>query len=172
MAPHSSTLAWKIPWTEEPGGLQSMGSLRVGQDWIYLAAAAALVLKLQYSGLLMWRPDSLEKTLMLGKAEGRRRASWTWVCLHHCCLFASFPFYNADEPSSFIHIPDFVNCLSVFFVHLSFKIIITIIIIIAIIIKIFFYWSVKALFLSYVTQCFFPQDSTCLFIVFMVCFKV
>ena len=32
MAPHSSTLAWKIPWMEEPGGLQSMGSLRVGQD--------------------------------------------------------------------------------------------------------------------------------------------
>ena len=31
MAPHSSTLAWKIPWTEEPGGLQSMGSLRVRQ---------------------------------------------------------------------------------------------------------------------------------------------
>ena len=33
MAPHSSTLAWKIPWTEEPGGLQSMGLLRVGHDW-------------------------------------------------------------------------------------------------------------------------------------------
>ena len=32
MAPHSSTLAWKIPWMEEPGRLQSMGSLRVGQD--------------------------------------------------------------------------------------------------------------------------------------------
>ena len=32
MATHSSTLAWKIPWTEEPGGLQSMGLLRVGQD--------------------------------------------------------------------------------------------------------------------------------------------
>ena len=32
MAPHSSTLAWKIPWTEEPGGLQSMGSLRVGHN--------------------------------------------------------------------------------------------------------------------------------------------
>ena len=32
MVPHSSTLAWKIPWTEEPGGLQSMGSLRVGHD--------------------------------------------------------------------------------------------------------------------------------------------
>ena len=32
MAPHSSTLAWKIPWTQEPGRLQSMGSLRVGHD--------------------------------------------------------------------------------------------------------------------------------------------
>ena len=32
LAPHSSTLAWKLPWTEEPGGLQSMGSLRVGHD--------------------------------------------------------------------------------------------------------------------------------------------
>ena len=32
MAPHSSTFAWKIPWMEEPGGLQSMGSLRVGHD--------------------------------------------------------------------------------------------------------------------------------------------
>ena len=33
IATHSSTLAWKLPWTEEPGGLQSMGSLRVGHDW-------------------------------------------------------------------------------------------------------------------------------------------
>ena len=32
MAPHSSTLTWKIPWTEEPGRLQSMGSLRVGHN--------------------------------------------------------------------------------------------------------------------------------------------
>ena len=34
MAPHSSIHAWKIPWTEEPGRLQSMGSLRVGHDWV------------------------------------------------------------------------------------------------------------------------------------------
>ena len=33
MAPHSSTLAWKIPWMEEPGRLWSMGLLRVGHDW-------------------------------------------------------------------------------------------------------------------------------------------
>ena len=32
MAPHSSILAWRIPWTEEPGRLQSMGSQRVGHD--------------------------------------------------------------------------------------------------------------------------------------------
>ena len=42
MAPHSSTLAWKIPWTEEPGGLQSMGLQRVGHDWSDLAAVAVL----------------------------------------------------------------------------------------------------------------------------------
>ena len=34
MAPHSRTLAWKIPWTEEPGRLQSMRPLRVGHDWV------------------------------------------------------------------------------------------------------------------------------------------
>ena len=34
MAPHSSTLAWKIPWMEEPGRLQSMGSRGVGHDWV------------------------------------------------------------------------------------------------------------------------------------------
>ena len=36
MATHSSTLAWKIPWTEEPGRLQSMGSLRVGHLLDYI----------------------------------------------------------------------------------------------------------------------------------------
>ena len=41
MAAHSSVLAWRIPWTEKPGGLQSMGSHRVRHDWSDLAAAAA-----------------------------------------------------------------------------------------------------------------------------------
>ena len=41
MTPQSSTLAWKIPWTEEPGRLQSMGSHGVGHDCSDLAAAAA-----------------------------------------------------------------------------------------------------------------------------------
>ena len=34
MTAHSNILAWRIPWTEEPGGLQSMGSQRVGHDWV------------------------------------------------------------------------------------------------------------------------------------------
>ena len=34
MATHSSTLAWKTPWMEEPGGLQSIGSQRVEHDWV------------------------------------------------------------------------------------------------------------------------------------------
>ena len=38
MATHSSILAWEIPWMEEPGGLYSMGSQRVGQDLATLAA--------------------------------------------------------------------------------------------------------------------------------------
>ena len=43
MAPHSSTLAWKIPWTEEPRGLPSTGSYRVGHDWSDLAAAGVVL---------------------------------------------------------------------------------------------------------------------------------
>ena len=44
MAPHSSTLAWRIPGMGEPGGLPSMGSPRVGHDWSDLAAAAAALI--------------------------------------------------------------------------------------------------------------------------------
>ena len=40
-ATHSSILAWRIPWTEEPGGLQSMGLHRVGHDWSDLAGMHA-----------------------------------------------------------------------------------------------------------------------------------
>ena len=69
MAPHSSTLAWKIPWMEEAGGLQSMGSLRVGHDCIdfnltfhFLALEKEMA---THSSVLAWRipgtgePDGL-----------------------------------------------------------------------------------------------------------------
>ena len=130
----STILAWRIPWTEEPGTLQSMGSQRVGHNWAtitftfkvfpvlmygckswtikkagqwsidafelwcwrrplrvswtarrsnqsilkevnaeYSLEGLTLKLKLQYFGHLIQRAYSLEKTLMLGKIEGRRR---------------------------------------------------------------------------------------------------
>ena len=53
MATHSSVLAWRIPGTGEPGGLASMGSHRVGQDWSNLAAAV-WVLSFQTTGLVNW----------------------------------------------------------------------------------------------------------------------
>ena len=47
MAPYSSTLAWKIPWTEGPGGLQSMGSLGAGHDW---ATSLSLFTSMHWEG--------------------------------------------------------------------------------------------------------------------------
>ena len=49
MAAHSSTIAWKIPWLEEPGGLQSMGSQRVGQDKNLIGNRELLLLSLLFS---------------------------------------------------------------------------------------------------------------------------
>ena len=59
MAPHSSTLAWKIPWTEEPGRLQSMGSLRVRtrlRDFAFTFHFYALEKEMAtHSSVLAWR---------------------------------------------------------------------------------------------------------------------
>ena len=52
MAPHSSTVAWKIPWMEEPGRLQSMGLHRVRHDWSDLAAAASTGVLTHQRGLI------------------------------------------------------------------------------------------------------------------------
>ena len=49
MATHSSDLAWRIPGTEEPGGLLSMGSHRVGHDWSDLAVAAVMSFDFQHA---------------------------------------------------------------------------------------------------------------------------
>ena len=52
MATHSSIPAWRIPGTEEPGGLLSMGSHRVGHDWRDLAVAAAAAANTIYKNKL------------------------------------------------------------------------------------------------------------------------
>ena len=58
-APHSSTLAWKIPWTEEPGRLQSMGSHSVGHDWSDLAAEWLSTYYIYY--ILTWELQRMVK---------------------------------------------------------------------------------------------------------------
>ena len=50
MATHSSILAWRIPWTEEPGGLQSMGSQSVRQDWVTNTFTLNVIFKPLYIG--------------------------------------------------------------------------------------------------------------------------
>ena len=64
MVPHSSTLAWKIPWTEEPGGLQSMGSQRVGHDW-----ATSLSLFTFMYWRRKWQPTPV---FLPGESHGRQ----------------------------------------------------------------------------------------------------
>ena len=64
MAPHSSTVAWKIPWMEEPGRLQSMGSLRVGHDW-----ATSLSLSTFMHWRRKWQPTPV---FLPGESHGRR----------------------------------------------------------------------------------------------------
>ena len=64
MATHSSTLAWKIPWTEEPGGLQSMGLLRVKHD---LATSLSLLTFTHWRR--KWQPTPV---FLPGESQGRR----------------------------------------------------------------------------------------------------
>ena len=75
MAPHSSTLAWKIPWMEEPSGLQFMGSLRVGHDW---ATSLSCIGEgngnpLQYSCLANPRDRGAWWAAVYGVAQSRTR---------------------------------------------------------------------------------------------------
>ena len=63
MATHSSALAWKIPWMEEPGGLQSMGSLRVRHDW-----ATSLSLFTFMHWRRKWQPTPV---FLPGESQGR-----------------------------------------------------------------------------------------------------
>ena len=71
MAPHSSTLAWKILWTEEPGGLQSMGLLRVGHNW---------VTSLSLFTFMHWR-RKWKPTLVFLPGESQGRGSLVGCCL-------------------------------------------------------------------------------------------
>ena len=81
MAPHSSTLAWKIPWTEDPGRLQSMGSLRVGYDY-----ATSLSLFTFMHWRRQWQPTPV---FLPGESQG-------WRCLVGCCLWGRTESYMTE----------------------------------------------------------------------------
>ena len=71
MAPHSSNLAWKTPWMEEPGGPQSMGSLRVGQD---------SVTSLSLFTFMHWRQNG--NPLQCSCLENPRDGGAWWTAIH------------------------------------------------------------------------------------------
>ena len=82
MAPHSSTLAWRIPWKEEPGRLQSIGSLRVRHDW-----ATSLSLFTFMHWRRKWQPTPVFlpgesqglgawRAAVYGVAQSRTRLKW------------------------------------------------------------------------------------------------
>ena len=76
MAPHSSTLAWQIPWTEKPGRLQSMGSLRVGHDFTFTFHFHALEKEMAtHSSVLAWRIPGMEEPVdcVYGVAQSQTR---------------------------------------------------------------------------------------------------
>ena len=84
MAPHSSTLAWKIPWMEESGRLQSMGSLRVGHDWatslsLFTFHFHALEKEMAtHSSVLAWRiPGTGGPGGLLSMGSHRVRHEWS-----------------------------------------------------------------------------------------------
>ena len=81
-APHSSTLAWKIPWMEEPGRLQSMGLLRVGHDWatsLFSFHFRALEKEMAtHSSVLVWRiPGTEEPGVLLSMGLHRVGHDWS-----------------------------------------------------------------------------------------------
>ena len=81
MAPHSSTLAWKIPWMEEPGRLQSMGSLRVRYD-----SATSLLL----FTFMHWRRKWQHTPVFLpGESQGQGS-------LVGCCLWGRTELYITE----------------------------------------------------------------------------
>ena len=73
MAPHSSTLAWKIPWMEEPGRLQSMGSQRLGHDW----ATSLSLFTFMHWKRKWWQPTPV---FLPGESQG-------WRSLEGCRLW-------------------------------------------------------------------------------------
>ena len=97
MAPHSSTLAWKIPWTEEPGGLQSMGSRRVGHNWM-----TSLSLFTFMHWRRKWQPTPV---FLPGESQGRGS-------LVGCRLWGRTVGHNWSDLAAAAESPEIINALT------------------------------------------------------------
>ena len=87
MATRSSVLAWRIPWTEKPGRLQSMGSHRVGHDWSDLAAVAVIIFLPSYALLrLFWWLSGKESDAGSTPGLGRSLGEGNGNPLQYSCL--------------------------------------------------------------------------------------
>ena len=75
MAPHSSTLAWKIPWMEEPGRLQSVGSLRVRHNWIAKCTLYNIFQKTESSRFYGTNMNQYQYTYTIQYCKSRTRPS-------------------------------------------------------------------------------------------------
>ena len=104
MAPHSSTLAWKIPWMEEPGRLQSMGSQRVGHDWVtsfslFTFHFHALEKEMAtHSSVLAWRIPGTGEPGGL-PSMGSHRVGHVWIDLEAATSYGIPIFGHLDCPS-------------------------------------------------------------------------
>ena len=84
MSIHSSTLAWKIPWTEEPGRLQSMGSQKVGHHWATLLSYFNKTLLHKRSWVIKPGPWSWSE-IFFGDHKSSTihlKLSYTYICIH------------------------------------------------------------------------------------------
>ena len=115
MAPHSSTLAWKIPWMEEPGGLQSMGSLRVGTtERLQFHFSLSCIGEgngnpLQCSCLENPRNGGILRAAVNGVAQSQTRSDLAaaeqiitlFFCFTNCYYYSGLTFLNNYWPFAF-----------------------------------------------------------------------
>jgi len=95
MAPHSSTLAWRVPWMEEPGGLQSMGSLRVRHDW---------VTSLSLFTFMHWR-RKWQPTPVFLPGESQGRGAW-WAVVYGVTQSQTWlKRLSSSSSNVFVHFP-------------------------------------------------------------------
>ena len=125
MTSHSSTLAWKLPWTEEPGGLQSVGLLRVGHDWatslsLFTFRFHALEKEMAtHSSVLAWRIPGMAEPNGL-PSVGSHRVGHDWSDLAAAAADEqTSPFFCIACPQSRGHyVPMMAEHISTFSMNL------------------------------------------------------